>query len=152
MSHFSQTLTDLMESAEPPLRQADLEKLSGVHNSLISRFIKDRRVPDSEQVARLAAAISPDSQKRARLVVAYLRDLAGPSFALAGVDDRHVLIQSTADAVKALGEPEWWETAPVGLVIKLEAVGRVALEKPAVMALLDAWVNQLCPLWKKGEN
>lgn len=142
MSSFSETLRDLLE--QTGLKQAHLADTSGVDKTLISRFLSGVKEPSPDQVAALCVGLGCDPETRARLLVAYLQDKAAPVLARGGIDDRHVVI-AARDSLKAegLAEPGWWETAPDGLAVKLEILGKEALKSPAFMALIDAWVNQV---------
>lgn len=145
MSRFSESLASLMRQHEPPLRQIDLEGTTGIHNSLISRVLSGTKHPTEDQVARLCAAISPDPATRAQLLVAYLRDVAAPTLAQADLDARHVIIR-VAGEHESLAEPDWFASAPTGLVCMLELIGRAALERPAVERLVEAITDQVAPL------
>jgi hypothetical protein len=147
MSHFSETLAECMERHLPPLTNVSLAKLSGVDATLISRYVNDRMAPTPERVAQLCVAISNDPEVRSRLLIAYLRDVAAPAFAEAGLE-RHVQIRLAAEPV-APGESNWFDTAPVSMQCMLEAVGREALTNPKVAELLESVVNIAVPLWKE---
>lgn len=141
MSFFSETLRDLL--AQAGLKQAHLADVSGVDKTLISRFLSGAKEPSREQVVALAIGLSADPVVRAQLLVAYLRDQAEPMLKRGGIDERHFGFSTRSPASEALGEPQWWETIPAGLAVKLEIIGRQALAQPAFMALLDQWVTFL---------
>ncbi len=137
-----------MELHSPPLNNAALGKLSGVHESFISRYLNGKSEPTPERVAQLCSAISAEPAIRAQLLVAYLRDVAVPALSLAGLDSRDVCIECPAH-VSALDEPTWFSAAPLGLQVKLELIGRAAAQNPKVQALLDAMVDLVGTAWRR---
>lgn len=136
MSHFSETLSELLKSSVPPMTQAELSERSKVDKTLISRFLSGVKYPDSEQVAALCVGIGGDRCDRARLLVAFLRDQAAPTFARAGFDSRHVSIGVVEDS-PALAELSWVDTIPAGLACKLKLLGDASLASPAVEELIN---------------
>jgi hypothetical protein len=136
MSHFSETLAELLKSQTPPITQAELSERSKVDKSLISRFLSQVKYPDSEQVAALCLGVSGDRDDRIRLLVAFLRDQAAPAFRRSGFDSRHVNIRAVADT-DSVGGPSWVDTMPAHLTDKLMKLGVASLESPAVAELLN---------------
>lgn len=144
MSHFSQTLNDFIRSPDGPRTQAELVRRTGIDKALLSRILLDKQAPDAEQVAIILAGCGGSSEDRAKLLVAHLRDEAAPSFQRAGLDERRVKIEAKGDDPDTLGEPvSWWETAPAGLVIQLEILGKEGLRSKPLENLIGALSEQV---------
>lgn len=150
MSHFSQTLNDFIRSPDGPQTQSELVRRTGMDKALLSRILTDKQSPDADQVATIIAGCGGDSSVRAHLLMAHLKDESAPSFHRGGLDERHVRIESLTSEPMSLAEPtNWWETAPVGLTIKLEIIGREALRSKSLENLVDAWVEQILAAQKE---
>ena len=143
MSFFTETLRDIL--GRTGLSQVQLAEASGVNSSVLSRLLTGTREPMADQVAAVCVGLGADANVRAELALAFLRDQAAPILRRAGLDERrlNLRLQNAETSSPPAEEPSWWESAPVGLVIKLEVFGRIALRSPETMAVLDGMTNLL---------
>lgn len=141
MSYFSETLRLLVTSRG--ITQQELSRFSGVEQSIVSRIAKGR-APTRAQVAALCAAISPEAVERATLLVAHLRDEADEAFRTAGLDSRHVLLDTCAEVGLAAEDPAaWGDHLPVLLRTELELLAQEALRSPEMREVVTAWAAQI---------
>src|SRR4051812_39520046 len=90
MSHFSETLSGLMELEGHT--QAQMSERSGIDRPTISRFCNGHMVPTREMLGRLCAAISTDVERRVELLLAHVQDEAEAGANAAGISPRDFLI------------------------------------------------------------
>lgn len=141
MSYFSETLRLLVTSRG--ITQQELSRSSGVEQSIVSRISKGR-APTRPQVAALCAAISPESQERAALLVAHLRDEADEALKVAGLDSRHVLLDTCGEVgVVAEDAAAWGDHLPVLLRTELELLAQEALRSPEMREVISSWAAQI---------
>lgn len=102
MAHFSETLKALMALHDPPLTGQALASRASISSSTISRVLSDQQVATAEHVGQLCAVISSERERRVELLLSYLRDVVAAS-AVAGLDERHVVLASANEAAGAAG-------------------------------------------------
>jgi transcriptional regulator with XRE-family HTH domain len=94
MSHFGETLTALMELEK--VTQLELAERTGISRSILSRFCNGHLTPTRDMLVRLCSDISTDSARRAKLLVAHLRDEADAAHA-AGISEQDYIIDTASD-------------------------------------------------------
>ena len=134
VSRFADTLRQLI--AKNGLKQHEIEALSGVHRSLISRMLRDR-VPTRAQLAGLCAAISPDATERASLLFAHLRDEADLALQRAGIDHRDIIL-ALPSGDSAEQPPAWFDSLPDRLQVELALIAEEALRTPELRDMVSS--------------
>ena len=102
MPHFPETLKALMALHDPPLTGLALASHARISSSTLSRVLSNQQVATAEHVGQLCAVISSDRERRVELLLSYLRDVVAAA-AIAGLDERHVVLTSSGAAVPRAG-------------------------------------------------
>lgn len=117
MSHFSETLSGLMELEGHT--QVELAELAGCDRPSISRYCNGHLVPTREMLARLVAAVSTDVTRRIHLLLAHLRDEAEAGSRGAGISPHDYVIS-----------PQSNESSPLLVVpFQLHAIFSILIEE-----------------------
>lgn len=138
MSYFGTALTELMERKK--LTAADLERIAGIDDSMISRFRSGDKVPSPENLGRLLPALSSDINEQARLVRAWALDHVAECSAAGAELVKGELLKNTIAADKQAGR-----VAPPAHLVKLpdEAEANFAamregyIQDPNVRSIVD---------------
>jgi transcriptional regulator with XRE-family HTH domain len=132
MSRFAETLRVLVAKRE--LTQEQLATDSGVDRTIISRMLRGR-VPTRSQLAALCAAISPESNERAELLAAHLRDEAADTLKRAGLDSRHLTLEVAKEWLVE-ERSNWLEALPISLQVELALISEEAMRTDEMRAMV----------------
>jgi hypothetical protein len=86
-------------------------------------------------LAALCAAISPESNERAELLAAHLRDEAADTLKRAGLDSRHLTLEVAKEWLVE-ERSNWLEALPISLQVELALISEEAMRTDEMRAMV----------------